>query len=265
MKMTPTPVQDLEIEKLKLEIEKQKLENQKLQLQLQLQSLESNDATGKGTEPKESGAELKSKPNEENKDQSVKDRSKSSFGRAKVDAKELALEVSGQAEELAQKTASEEKTIVLDFTNGEIWYKGVRYPLSFITQLYEDQKWNSAPKFLKYSIGGDSRMRYGHENFYVDRYLDDKIGVFVYQASDKPGSFSFVTPEGVTQDSGSGVIRNRFETAFFTFDNKHMEKDLKVLRFKHVHDMLSFDDVLEFWFDKNDKLVEVKWGLLDKQ
>jgi hypothetical protein len=90
-------------------------------------------------------------------------------------------------------------------------------------------------------------------------------GVFVFEVSPNPEYFAFVTPEEITQDSSFGDIRNKFESKYFTIDNEYKDKGMKILRFKHTTEFLSFDDVLEFWFDQKDKLQKVKWGILDKK
>jgi hypothetical protein len=235
---TFTTQQDLEVEKLKLEIERLKLENQRLQLQIQSLQM---------AKPEEKTEEKKEKKDE------------------KKEQNRLAADMAAKSEELAKQNASDESKIVLDFTNGEIWYKGVRNKMNDFAQLCRDEKWNVKPDFVKFDINGDSMKRYKYQNLYLDRYDYQDKGVFVYEAPQKAGDFSFGTPEGVNQDSSVGEIRNRFETDYFTFEKERNDKDMRILRFKHKVGWLAFDEVLEFWFDQKGRLQKVKWGMLDKK
>jgi len=240
---TPTPIQDgasgLEVEKLKLEIERLKLENQRLELQIQ--SLQMGKAV-----------ETPVAKTEEKKDKKKED-------------KRVAADMVIKSEDLAKENESNEKTVVLDFTNGEAWYKGVRNKINDFRQFCEDQKWTVRGEFLKYDINGDSEERYRYENMYLDRYGLQSRGVFVFEISHGPNDFGFTTPEGINQDSSFGEVRNRLESKYFTLDREYKEKDMTVLRFKHSAGYLSFDDILEFRFDKEDKLQKIMWGLLDKK
>lgn len=235
--MTPTPngLRDLEVEKLQLEIERLKLENQRLQLQIQSLQM------GKPEEKKEA-------KKEDHKEE-----------------KKFATDVAAKSEELAKQNATNEKIVVFDFTNGEIWYKGIRNKLNDFAQFCRDQKWEAKGEFIKYDVNGDSEERYRHQNMWLDKYFSQSKGVFVFEAPGEANDLSFVTPEGITQESSFGDIRNRFETPYFTLDKEYKDKGMRVLRFKHTTGFLSFADVLEFRFTSHDQLQEVKWGILDKK
>jgi hypothetical protein len=228
----------LEVEKLKLQIEELKLENQRLELQIKTIQL--------GT-PQET-PETKIISKEEKKDD-----------------KRVAADMAAKAEVLAKANAMDEHLVVLDFSNGEIWYKGIRNKLNDFLPFCEDQKWKVNSQFIKYDINGDSLSRYRHQNMYLDRYAMQSRGVFVFEIPASSDDFKFVTPEGVQADSSFGDFRNNFQTQYFNFDKEDKQNNFRILRFKHSPDFLTFDDVLEFWFDKEDHLQKVKWGMLDKK
>ena len=236
---TPTPADEsLEVEKLKLQIEELKLENQRLDLQiktLQLGTPQSTPAT-------------KTPTKEEKKD----DRG-------------YAADMAEKAQDLAKQYAADETKVVFDFSNGEIWYKGIRNKLNDFNGFCADQKWKVNTQFVKYDINGDSLNRVQFHNMYLERYSMQSRGVFVYKPPAQDGDFLFATPEGVQNDSAFGDFRNQFETKYFKFDKEDNKDGFRILRFKHSPDFLAFDDVLEVWFDKNDHFYQLKWGMLDKK
>lgn len=238
---TETPVMgtdSLEVEKLNLQIEELKLENQRLELQIKTIQL--------GI-PQETPGQQTQKKDE------------------KKDNERIAADMAAKAEDLAKQNAADEHLVVLDFTNGEIWYKGIRNKLNDFAGFSADQKWKVDAQFVKYDINGDSLNRFQHQNMYLDRYSAQSRGVFVFEAPSKDDDFKFITPEGVQNDSLFGEFRNRFETDYLTFDSEKKDKGFRILRFKHKAGFLGFDDVLEFWFDKDDHFQKLKWGMLDKK
>jgi hypothetical protein len=239
--------QDLEVEKLKLEIERLKLENERLQLQIQTLKINGSDA-----------------PTPADKDAGTKEGAKEDKKDGKSSEKTIG-ERQKKSEELAKQFAGNEKMVVLDFTNGEIWYKGIRYSIYQFTHLAADVNWQVKSAFVKYDLNGDSCYRYRHNNLYLDRYQGIPKGVFYYESPAKTADLNFITPEGIDQDSTRGAIRNRFETPYFTFDYERKEKESQVLRYKHGNGFLAFDDVLEFWINKQGKIELIKWGWLDKK
>jgi len=236
---TPTQaVDNFQVEKLQLEIERLKLENQRLQLQIQT---------------------LQMAPTPETKVD------KSDAEQEKKEVKKLSVEMKYKAEDLAKQNAYDDHMVILDFSNREIWYKGVRAKVDDFARVCSDQKWKEDEKFLKYDMNGDSLTRYRHQNMYLDRYGMQPSGVFVFEAPVSTDDFRFVSPEGVQLESSFSDIRNRFESPYFKFANEDKDKDMKILRFKHGGDLLGFADVVEFWFDSSDHFVKLKWGLLDKK
>ncbi len=240
---TPTPGDSLQVEKLELEIEKLKLENERLKLEMKSLQIGNGTAVAvpvEGTSPTPSPTP------------------------AKKDAR-FALDMAAKAEALAKENANDEHKVVLDFSNGEFWYKGVRSKMNDFKVFCSDEKLNVKPLFLKYDINGDSMNRFQYRNLYLDIYSMQSRGVFNLEAPKKDGDFAFVTPESPGTGSSFGDFRNHFETAYFTFDKEDRQKGFRILRFKHTAGFLGFDDVLEFWFDKKDDFVSLKWGMLDKK
>ncbi|HJT23185.1 MAG TPA: hypothetical protein VJ873_01315 [bacterium] len=246
---TASPASDsLEVEKLKLEIERLKLENQRLQLEIKTLQLGNPNTPSPDNTPGMPAATPTPNPQQTDKDK-----------------KHYAADMAVKAEALAKENAQNEKLVVLDFTNGEIWYKGVRSKMNDFKLFCSDQNWEMHPEFIKNDINGDSLYRYRHQNMYLDRYDMQSRGVFGFEAPEKDGDFTFLTPEMVTDKSGYGDIRNHFETAYFTFDKEDKDKGFKILRFKHTADFLGFDDVILVWFDKKGNFVKLRWGMLDKK
>ncbi len=244
---TPVVSQELEVEKLKLELERLKLENQRLLLQIQTLQLGSRE-TPAGDKKEDAAADKKTDANP-----------------AKDEPKGTAKEVLAKTEELAKQRAEDEGTVVLDFTNGEIWYKNTRYALTQFNHLCEDEHWKVKSEPVKQSVNGDTLYRYRHQNLYLEKYQDYPKGVFVYVAPQNPGDLGFVSPEGIDSNSSRGAIRNQFETAYLKFDSERKEDQWQVLRYKHSNGFFDFDDLLEFWITKNGKVGMIKWGVLDKK
>lgn len=241
---TPTASDDsLEVEKLKLQIEELKLENQRLQLQIKTMQL--GTSAGNPTT-------LPSTP---------------TVTPTPVDkgGKKVAKDMAEKAEALAQQYASDDRKVVLDFSNGEMYYKGVHYDIMDFNGFCEDQKWGEKPKFVKYDISGDSMYRYQYHNMSLSRYDAQTLGVFTVEAPQNDGDFTFITPETVTETSRFYDFRNHFETAYFKFSEERKQDGYRVIRFRHYVDFLGFDDVLEFWFDTKDNFAKLKWGTLDKK
>ncbi len=111
-----------------MQIEELKLENQRLELQIKTIQL--------GTPQETPGQKTQSEE--------------------KKDNKRVAADMASKAEDLAKQNALDEHLVVLDFTNGEIWYKGIRNKLNDFAGFSADQKWKVDPQFLKYDINGDS-------------------------------------------------------------------------------------------------------------
>ena len=73
-----------------------------------------------------------------------------------------------------------------------------------------------------------------------------------------------MTPEGITFDSSVGDVRNAFQNAYFSYEGEDHENKLKILKYVHSQDVLTFSDRLEFAFDKEGKLVNIRYGVLDE-
>ena len=240
---TSTPGTDsLEVEKLKLEIERLKLENQRLELRIK--TLQMGEPTESST------PSVTSTPTPADKDKQMK---------------QLAAEMAEKAEALAKQNAGEEHKVVLDFTNGEIWYKGVHYKIKDFKRLCHDQKWNMTSTFIKHDISGDDLYRYQYRNLYFDRYNMQTKGDFALEAPKGGEDFSFITPEMVGNTSGFVDFRNEFASVYFVSLKERNENNFRVLPFKHGAAFLGYDDLLEFWFDNKDNFAKLRWGILDKK
>lgn len=254
--LSPTPgaaEDSLEVEKLKLQIEQLKLENQKLELQKKIIQMETTPGTSNSVPAPMGTSNVNTTP--------VPTLSPT----PDKEGKQIAKDMAEKAKALADQNPNDEHQFVLDLSNGVFWYKGVHYYMNDFKDLCDDQKWKKSQKFLKYDLNGDSSYRYQYKNIYLDRYTMDRRGVFNFEAPKGDDGFIFTTPEGVTNFSRFGAFKNRFETAYFTFDREDKKDGFRILRFKHSEGFLGFDDVLEFWFDNKDNFALLKWGMLDRK
>lgn len=234
----PVTAETLEVEKLKLEIEQLKLENQRLQLQIKtLQVTAAVERPSMTPTPLSKEAEIKN----------------------------YAKEMASKSEQLAKENMSDDRKIVLDLTNSEIWYKNTHYKLPKLSGLFQGQNWSFKSKFIKNDLNGDSQYRYQYRNMFLDKYDSQKNGVFFFESPVRESDFTFVTPEGLTDASSFVDFRNKFETSYYRFDHEEKQGDIRLLQFKHGADFLGFDDVLEIYFDKNDRFLKIRSGILDKK
>lgn len=225
-----------DMERLKLEIEKQKLENEKLQLEVEKMKIQST-AVPPGKLSKEE----------------------------KQDRKERVIaERVRQSEELAKKIASDDQRMVMDFTNGEVWYKGVRHSMNDMPELMDREKWTEKRVLVRRGGNGQGKYRLGHLNIAAIKYEGKEHGVFVWETPGMAGGFQFDAPEGFSSESPYSEIRNKVENEYFTYVKQSKKGKFRILRYKHKTAKLEWDDKLNFWFDKDDKLVKVEWGVLDE-
>jgi hypothetical protein len=59
-------------------------------------------------------------------------------------------------------------------------------------------------------------------------------------------------------------VRNACQSVFFKYVGEGHRGKLKILKYNHPEDFLSFSDKLEFAFDKEGKLTEIRYGVLDE-
>jgi len=232
--------ESLEIEKLKLQIEQLKLENQRLQLKVK--TLEIGGAT------ENAGFSATPTPVDHEKEM-----------------RRIQKETGDKAAALAKENEGFPEKVVLDLCNGEIWSKGVHYNIPNLHGLFEDRKWDYQTNFLKNDINGDAENRYRYRNLFLDRYEMQSRGVLTLEAPTAATDISFVMPEGITELSVFGDIRNKLETPYYRFDHEEKKDGVRMLCYKHGADFLGYDDVLEVYFDKNDHFLKLRWGMLDKK
>ena len=225
-----------DIERLKLEIEKQKLENEKLQLEVEKMKVQAT-----AVPPAPLGKEEKA-------------------SRKEMRIAERVI----QSEELAKRNADDETRMVFDFTNGEVWYKGVRHSMNDMPELMDREKWTEKRTLVRRNGNGVGKYRLAHLNISAIKYEGKERGVFVWEAPGEAGGFQFDAPEGFSSESPYSEIRNKVENEYFTYDKQSKKKKIRILRYKNKKGRMTWDDKLNFWFDADDRLVKVEWGVLDE-
>jgi hypothetical protein len=226
------------IEQEKLDIEKLKLDNERLKLEIEKMKLQ--------------GKPVASSPND---------------AKTKGDSKEALLayqaDFSKKTEDLAKEKKDEENILVLDLVNSEVWNKGVRYSIHDFYNLAEDRGWKMTKKLDERGSSGNGRYLYQNRNVSFLKYENHDRGIIALQAPGSPDGLEFVTPDGISFQSSSGDVRNAYENIFFHYEAQDEVGNFKVLKYKHGRG-LSFDDKLEFYFDREGKLVKLRYGVLDE-
>ena len=231
---TPTATFSYEEAKKKLELERLELENEKLKFEMEkLKAL----ATKTTTEDK------------------------------KDDKKEMVLyqqKCSEKAESLAKDNKDKANLLILDFVNGEAWSKGVRYHLYDIYSMAEDQKIEFKKYLDKRDMTGDDRNRYVIRNVSLLRYNQRSRGILTLKAPVKDEDYRVLSVDGVTFDSAIGDVRSAHQNIYFNYEGEGHRDKLKLLKYKFSQDFFTFSDKLEYGFDKDGKLLEIRFGVLDE-
>ncbi len=237
---TPSGPASLQLEEQRLEIEKLKLENEKLQLELekaQFQATQTAVPQGKN---------------------------QTSQGNTKGDVKVYQSDASQKAEELAKANKDKENLLVLDLVNGEVWNKGVRYNLHELYTLAEDRGWKMGKKLDEMDTSNHERYLYQYRNISLLKYENRDRGIFKMTAPASPDDLDFLTPEGISFASPDGDVRDAFENVYFSYDREGHEGRRMALRYDHSRG-LAFDDKIEVVFDKDGKMAELRYGVLDER
>jgi hypothetical protein len=236
----PTAPNASEMERMRLENEKMKLENERLKLDIEKIRVES-------------GVVATPEPVVESR----KDRKE----RKKDD---ILGAMKSKSQELANGNAEDSNQVVLDFNNGDIWYRGVRHSMTDLPEMLEREKWDATRKLVKRNAGGYARYRWVRDNIASERYEHRKRGMFIWEAPKEGVGFAFVTPEGPGNASPYDEFRNAFGNELYEYDKQKKKGKFRIIRFKHRTGFFDFDDKLNFWFDSSDRLVKVEWGVLDE-
>lgn len=238
----PTPVsagddKAFEAEKHRLELEHLRLENEKLELEMK--QLKSVTVTATPT-PKPKEDEKKNKEDLFQADYSKK------------------------AEETAKQNKDKDNLLTLDLVNAEVWYKDVRYSIHDFYTLAEDRSWKMTRRVEERDPHGYPRWLYRYQNLSFLKYENKDRGILTLDAPKNDGDFQFATPEGIGFDSTGGDARNAFQNLYFTYDGQKDQGALKHLRYKHSRG-LAFDDRLELTVDREGKIVQLRYGVLDER
>ncbi len=225
-------------EKQKLELEKMKLENEKLQLELnQIKSQAIQAPTPVPTK-------------------------KEKADKAEIEA--FQLDESKKAEALAKDNKDKEDLLILDLVNSEVWFKGTRYSLHEVNNLVTDQGWKMSKKIEAYSSWGRPRRLYVYQNLTLLKYDGNEKGIVTLSQPQKAGDLRFLTTNNISFDSKSSEVRDSFPNLFYKFDGQGEKDKQKVLKYNHSRG-LSFDDRIEVLFDQQDKMTEIRCGVLGER
>jgi hypothetical protein len=239
--LTPAvSVSTLEKEKKKLELDRLQLENEKLKFEIEKMKLQATAV-----------------PNPDKKEKSQKQ------GNDKEDAQIFQADASKKAEDLAKKNKEKVDLLILDFANAEVWHHGVRYSLHEFYSLSQDEKWPIEKRVDGRKPNGYPRYLYRVHNVLLRRYQDMDRGIIEIKPPIKEGDFNILTPEGISFNSSIGDIRTAFQSLYFSYDGQDERGSLKALKYKHSKG-LSFSDKLEFLFDQDGKMAQIRYGVLDE-
>ena len=231
---TPTATFSYEEGKKKLELERLELENEKLKFEIEKLKAQTTKTT---TEEK------------------------------KNDKKEMMMyqeKCSEKAEGLAKDNKDKANLLILDLVNGEAWNKGVRYHLNDIYSMAEDQKIEFKKYLDKRDMNGDDRNRYVIRNVSLLRYNQRSRVILTFKAPVKDEDYRVLSIDGVSFASSIGDIRSAHQNIYFNYEGEGNRDKLKLLKYKFAKDFFSFSDKLEYGFDKDGKLLEIKFGVLDE-
>jgi hypothetical protein len=237
---TPSAPVSTQIEQEKLEIEKLKLENEKMQLEMEKMTLQAT----------QTAVPVQTSPTPK--------------GDVKEDVKVYQSEASQKAEELAKANKDKENLLVLDLVNGEVWNKGIRYNIHELYTLAEDRGWKMTKSLNERDVAGHARTLYKFRNTSLLKYENRDMGIFKVTAPSGTDDFDFLTPDGISFSSSTGDVRNAFQSMYFTYDREEHQGRFNVLRYNHSRG-LAFSDKLEVGFDRDGKMAELRYGVLDEK
>jgi hypothetical protein len=224
-------------EKEKIELEKLQLEEAELKLKLMKAQAQLSPVPTPTPQPNNNSEQLKQA----------------------LDAFKLAE--SNKAEALAKDNKDKTDLLVLDLVNSEVWYKGIRYGMYEFNNLVIDQGWKLAQKVDERDPQGHARNLFTYQNVSLLKYENRDRGIFFMKAPLNTGDMDFLTPEGVSFASSNGDVRTNSENAYFTYDSQGEEKNQKVLKYRHGGG-LGFNDQVQFWFDRQGKMTQIRYGVL---
>jgi hypothetical protein len=243
---TATPTMGADAENAAIQQEKEKIELEKLQLedaQLKLKLIQAQQQLSPMPTPTP-------QPVVNNSDQ------------AKKALEDLKIAESKKAEALAKEAKEKTDVFILDLVNNEIWYKGVRYGMFEFQNLAADQNWKVAKTVDERDPSGHARYLYAYQNAALLKYENKDQGIFSMKMAAETGDMDFLTPEGLSFRSSTGDVRDNSPSAYFKYDSQRPEKDQKVLKYVSAENFLGFDVQVEFWFNRHDKMTQIRCGLL---
>ncbi len=234
----------LDIEMMKLELQKCQLDNEKLQLEIDRMKLQK----GFGAETVSTPVPTPAQKDMDNKKDGT-----------------INFEASTRAEELSKENSSNPKMIIFDTQNAELWIEGTRYPVYELHHVMKDKNWPMKRDLVTTKSDGTRRFKYSYLNISLEKYENEKFGVFTVEKPTTDQDFQILTVEGVGFDISENEVRNRFQNEYFRYDNEDRGSKIYYLKYKHTHGFLGWDDKLVFGFDiKTHNLAEIKYGVLDE-
>ncbi len=228
--------QDFELEKLRLEKQKLELEVEKMRLQ-----------TGANAQ---SAAPPK---REKSYDKNLR----------KIEQEELRRESFKQSQALAQQHKDEADLLVVDFTNGQVWYKGVPYGAYEWEMLAENQGWKVQTTVVARDVGGHARKLYRYQNGSILRYEGRDRGIWTLEAPASDGDLRVLMTENLSFQSRQEDFRSQFTNGYLVFEKQRRDKNGMMLRYKQGG-LWKFAEKLEVYFDKDGRMSKIRYGILDE-
>ena len=182
--------------------------------------------------------------------------------KAKQALEDFKLAESKKAEALAKENKDKADVLTLDLVNSEVWYKGVRYGMYEFYNLTEDQGWKITKTVDERDPSGHARNLFAYQNVSLLRYENKDQGIFSMKAPLNTGDLDFLTPEGLSFKSSNGDVRDNTQNVFLKYDSQSEEKNQKILKYLSPENFLGFNVQMEFWFDRHDKMTQIRYGVL---
>jgi hypothetical protein len=169
-----------------------------------------------------------------------------------------------KAQELAKANKDNPNMLVLDTVNAQLWYKGIPYTAYELNRIAEDQAWKGKREVSGRNNWGMPKYLYQYKNSSLLKYDTHDRGILSFKTSDKPEDFQFLTQDGFSFAASSGDIRVNAANPFFSYKSQDEKNGQKILKYGHDGG-LGFNEEIEFYFDRQDKMTMIRYGILGER
>lgn len=165
---------------------------------------------------------------------------------------------------LAAAHKEDAERVIVDFFGNELWYKGIRYSGKYLQDMAKDAGWKWTDKIVAMDGWSRARHLYQFKNISFLIYDGREKGVVQIDAPQNPGDLDFLTSQGLSFASTEMDIRNADFSIFYKYDGMDDGDKGRVLKFKHDR-FLSFGEGIEFYLNRQGRLVKVRFGVLGEK